>query len=393
MSSNDQLKQALEEESKRILSYWESMTQDDEHGGFYGRIDACNQIDRTASKGVILNTRILWAFSAAGNHSDKLKYSKICDRAYDYLLTYFFDNEFGGVVWELDYLGNPVNNRKQIYAQAFAMYALCEYYQLSGKTEARDRAMGLFDLIEQHSKDQVNRGYFEAFSQKWQPLKDMRLSKKDMNTSKTMNTHLHIMEAYTSLLKINRNERIEKALRELVILINHQFLTEEGQFHLFFDDHWNLQSQVVSYGHDIESAWLILEAARQLEDEQLLADCESNAMRIVNKFLDDGIGEFGGVLNEYNYATGIYDEDRHWWPQVEAMLGLGYAYQLTGETVYLKQIEAIWNFINEYIIDKAHGEWYFRVNNKGIPYEEDIVSMWKAPYHSVRACIYLQYLL
>ncbi|MBO0321047.1 AGE family epimerase/isomerase [Muricauda sp. CAU 1633] len=384
------LQSELRTELDRILNYWSQNTLDFDHGGFWGRIDHRNKIVSNAPKGIILNTRILWSFSAASNHLKTNEYQFICDRAHEYLKDHFKDSIHSGVFWELDYTGNPINTRKQIYAQAFAIYALSEYYILSKNEEAKQWAIQLFEIIEKVAKDPLNGGYLEAFREDWSPIEDMRLSTKDMNASKTMNTHLHILEAYTRLSDIYENDQLKSSLKELVFLFQERFLTVENHYDLFFDTNWNLLSSVVSYGHDIETAWLVIEAVKRLKNNALLKEVQDTAIRVANTFLQEAIDDDMGVINEKNTKTGHVDQDRHWWPQMEAIVGLGYVYDVTNNAKYIETALSIWKFAKKHLIDHENGEWHFRVDKNGAPYtQEDKVSMWKAPYHTTRACISL----
>jgi mannobiose 2-epimerase len=381
------LKKELNSELQNILDYWEKNTPDHKYGGFVGKIDHYNNIVHGSSKGIILNTRILWAFAAASRHLKVKYYNSVCSRAYNYLIAFFFDTEYDGVFWELDYNGIPINRRKQVYAQAFAIYALSEYYHYSKNKEAKNEAVKLFYLLEKYAKDKKQRGYTEAFKEDWSPIKDMRLSTKDMNASKTMNTHLHVLEAYTSLLKLYDDKNLRHSLKELVDLFLDTFLNSNDHFNLFFDEKWNLLSNTASYGHDIETVWLVIEAAKAVNDSNLVKQAERAAVKVADTFLKEGIDSDGAVMNEHNFDTGITDTDRHWWPQMEALVGLKYAYELTGDKKYMEHSLQIWNFTKKYLIDYQNGEWFFRVNKNGKPYEEDKISMWKAPYHTTRACI------
>lgn len=390
MDTYDQLKSELNSELKNILSYWTNNTLDQEHGGFVGKIDHYNNIVSEAPKGIILNTRILWSFSAASNHLKTDEYRIICDRAFKYLKTYFNDIIHQGVFWELDYKGNPLNKRKQIYAQAFTIYALSEYYLFTKNEAAKNWAIELFELIEEHAKDDLNSGYFEAFHEDWSPIEDMRLSDKDMNASKTMNTHLHVLEAYTTLLKIHDNNQLRSSLKTLVDLFFEKFLNNKNHYDLFFDDTWHLLSDTVSFGHDIETAWLVIEAAKTLNNDFLLSKANEIALKVANTFLQEAIDETGAVLNEKNRNTNHIDTDKHWWPQVEALIGLKYAHSLKTNDQYITASLKIWDYIKNHLLDHEHGEWFFRVDKNGTVYtQEDKVSMWKAPYHTSRACILL----
>ena len=390
MDSYNQLKSELNSELKNILNYWCNNTLDNEYGGFFGRIDHFNKVIPKASKGIILNTRILWSFSAASNHFKTNEYKDICDRSFQYLKTYFNDETYKGVYWELDYLGEPKNKRKQVYAQAFAIYALSEYFKYSKNQEAKNWAIELFEQLENHAKDNEKVGYFEAFDSQWGAIKDKRLSEKDMNASKTMNTHLHLLEAYTSLLSIYENNKVRSSLKELIVIFLGKFLNAQNHYDLFFDEDWKKLSNTVSYGHDIETAWLLIEAAKKVGDKELLKQTEISAINIANTFLNEAIDIDGAIMNEKNLNTGVLDTDRHWWPQVEALIGLNYTYKLKNDPKFIDHSLKIWEFIKKYFIDSKNGEWFFRVDKNGKVYtEEDKVSMWKAPYHVTRACIKL----
>jgi len=382
------LKKELHTELLRILDYWKTNTIDNDHGGFVGKRDYKNTLIPKSSKGIILNTRILWSFAAASNHLKTDDYQDICKRSFQYLKTYFKDNTHKGVYWELDYLGQPINKRKQVYAQSFTIYALSEYYIYSKNEEAKQWAIELFEYIERYAKDTIKGGYLEAFNEDWSTINDMRLSDKDMNAAKTMNTHLHILEAYTTLLKIYDNAILRQSLKDLVEVMNEKFLNKNNHYDLFFDEDWNLLSNSVSYGHDIESAWLVIEAAEVVGDKALLNTSKSIAIKVSDTFLKKGIDTDGSVINETNLTTNHTDTDRHWWPQMEAVIGLKFAHDIENKDAYISNSLGIWEYTKNNLLDFEHGEWHFRVDNKGTVYtQEDKVSMWKAPYHTSRACI------
>lgn len=385
----NRLKYELQEELSNIMGYWCRNTVDAKNGGFYGRIDHQNKVVEKASKGVILNTRLLWSFSAAANYLKTDELTVFANRAYDYLLKHFIDEEHGGLFWELDYQGKPVNKRKQIYAQAFGIYALSEYHKLTKNPKAKALAMDLFQLIEKHARDHQKEGYLEAFDQDWGALEDMRLSHKDMNVAKTMNTHLHILEAYTSLHSISQDEGVKAALQHLVELFLKRFYNPgNDHYHLFFDTNWQLKSHTASFGHDIETGWLVMEAAHTIKNTALCKESEAVAMKVFDTFLNEALDKEHAVINEIELDTGKKDTDRHWWPQVEAMIGLTFAYKMSWKQQYVKHAAKIWEFTKQHLIDHKYGEWHFRVDELGMVYtEEDKVSMWKAPYHTARACI------
>lgn len=389
----ERLKPELSAELDNILQYWKDYSIDEEFGGFIGQRDHENRLIKNASKGVILNTRLLWTFSAAANFKEEKngELRQLADRAYEYLQVRFQDKESGGVYWELDYKGIPVNRRKQVYAQAFCIYALSEYYLLTGAKNAKKWALSIFDLLEENALDRVENGYLEAFQEDWSPIEDMRLSEKDRNSSKTMNTHLHVLEGYTTLAKISEGKKVKKALENLVELFLDRFYDPKIQhFGLFFNKHWNREGNVVSYGHDIEAIWLIIEAAKASENPELLKKAKNIAIPVAETFLKEAYVPQKGVINERDLDSGRIDLDRHWWPQVEAMVGLQYANEISQDKKFRSAIIDIWDFTKAHIVDHENGEWFFRIDENNRPYkQEDKLGMWKCPYHNSRACMVL----
>ncbi|MCP3932164.1 MAG: N-acyl-D-glucosamine 2-epimerase [Bacteroidetes bacterium] len=378
----------IQEELFRILSYWKDNTIDSLKGGFIGQIDAHGKTYPEADKAVILNTRILWSFSAAARNFSDSNYEKIADRAYAYILSHFIDEQNGGVYWMLDANGQAIEPKKQIYAQAFAIYALSEYYQLTQKEEALEKAIDIFELVEQHSYDDQEDGYFEAFNREWELLDDLRLSDKELNVAKTMNTHLHVLEAYTNLYRVWKNDVLKSRLQSLTQIFLEKFIhPETNHLILFFDKNWNPKSEEISFGHDIEAAWLLCEAAEVLEDEILLKKTEQAAIRIADITLSEGIDEDGGLFNEL-HADGEFDNDKHWWPQAEAMVAFLNTWEISGDERYLNAANDSWFFIKNNLLDTVNGEWFWKVTKDGqVLYSEDKVGPWKAPYHNTRACL------
>lgn len=388
MKKLENLKSVFKNELKNILTYWKNNTQDHENGGFIGRIDYPDIKRPEANKGIILNSRILWSFASASNFYGDNRYKDLCDRSYNYLKSHFKDDQYGGVYWEVDYKGNPVNKRKQVYAQAFTIYALSEYYLFSKNEEVKSWAIEIFSLVEKHAFDVANEGYIEAFNEKWSPVEDMRLSEKDENEAKTMNTHLHILEAYTTLYKIHPIKNVKMSLERLVNVFLTRFLRNNGHLNLFFDEQWNIKSSIYSYGHDIEAAWLLIEAAGVINNPGLLKRTQEAAILIANTFISEAIDKDGAVMNEINTKTGHIDTDRHWWQQAEAIVGLYYAFQITNDEKYLDIATRIWNFIEKKVIDHKHGEWFWLIDENGnYNAKDEKVGMWKCPYHNSRAAI------
>src|ERR1035437_257625 len=298
----------LRAELASILNYWISNTKDQENGGFVGEISSENIVMPNATKGVVLNTRILWTFSAAYRFDPQPKYLEMAQRAYDYIVKYFWDNESGGVYWELDAKGDPINTRKQIYAQGFALYGFSEFYRATQNVESLEYAKKTFALIEKYSFDSVHNGYIEALSKDWQPLNDMRLSKKDENTPKSMNTHLRIIEPYTNLYRVWKDETLGKKIEGLIeVFLTHIIDSEGCHLKLFFEMNWDVLPSAISYGHDIEGTWLLVEAAEVYGNKELLLKAESIAVKMSDKVLQNGIDADGSIFYELHLAYNHLD--------------------------------------------------------------------------------------
>ncbi len=382
------LKQEAAEELDKILKWWAQHMVDTTHGGFFGRVDGYGKLYPSADKSVILNTRILWTFSmAAQAHPDRTEWRMLADRAFEYLLHYFWDHQEGGVFWMLDCYGAPKQDKKQIYAQAFTIYALSAYYELTQHREALEKAKETFWLIEQNSHDELHGGYFEAFSRNWSELHDFRLSEKDANEAKTMNTHLHILEAYTSLYRIMPTAEVRLALRSLILLFLESFIDNDTHhLQLFFDESWHLKSDEISFGHDIEFSWLLCEAAAILQDEALLAEIYKKATAITGRTLAEGIDRDGGIFNAAD-SQGIINSNKEWWIQAEGVVGFLNAWQITQKDVFIKAALNSWKFIQNHLVDREKGEWFWALNSDGTPdVINDKAGPWKCPYHNSRMC-------
>jgi mannobiose 2-epimerase len=374
-------------ELKSILNYWKKYTVDSENGGFYGLVDRENNPDPRADKGIILNARILWTFSAAFRFTGDREHIELADRAYHYLKSYFFDDRYGGVWWKVDFRGNAVNRRKQIYAQAFAIYALAEYFRIQENPEISRQAFEIFHLIERYSYDNERGGYIEAFDEKWGCLEDVRLGENDQNEKKTMNTHLHLLEAYTNLYGISKDGLLHDKLAGLIhIFIRHIIDNKTYHLNLFFNEEWKLCSSKISFGHDIEAAWLLCEAAEILEDESLIKKTSDLSLKIAAAAAE-GLDKDGGMMNEMYLSEKRLDTDKHWWPQAEAMVGFLNGYALSGDEYFYDLFLSSWKFIKRFIIDHIKGEWFWRVDKDGVPSGEEKAGFWKCPYHNTRACI------
>lgn len=384
--NQDWLTRIKQELETNILGFWMKHSIDEENGGFHGYISRNLTINPTADKSLVLNTRILWTFATAYRVYGNEQYSRIAERAYLYMNAHFTDHEYGGLYWMVDAKGNPSETKKQVYGHAFAIYAFSEYYRATGNEAALQQAIELFHTLERYSYDTEYKGYFEALTREWQETDNNSLSARDMNEKKSMNTHLHVMEGYTNLYRVWKSEVLKAKLKELIeITIKHIINSENAHFILFFDEQWNRKSDHISYGHDIEGSWLLVEAAEVLGDEALLIEAKAIAIRMADATYQEGVDEDGGLFNDAG-PNGLIDTNKDWWPQAEAVVGFYNAYQMTGDMKYRDAALKSWTFIEDYIVDKEHGEWYWSVRRDGSPSPNIAkVSAWKCPYHNGRA--------
>ncbi|WP_297329194.1 AGE family epimerase/isomerase [uncultured Bacteroides sp.] len=388
MDIHKMVKEMEEELVANILPFWMDKMTDQTHGGFYGRITGTEKLMPEAEKGAILNARILWTFSSAYRLLKKEEYLTTATRAKRFIIDHFYDKEYGGVFWSLDYKGHPLDKKKQIYALGFAIYGLSEFHRATGDKEALDYAIRLFESIEKHSFDVVKNGYCEALTRDWKEMTDMRLSDKDENERKTMNTHLHILEPYTNLFRVWKDQRLEKQLRNLIELFTDKILNiETGHLELFFNDDWVSKYRVISYGHDIEASWLIHEAALVLGDEAFLEKVEP-LVEYIAAAADEGLTPDGSMIYETFLDKDQTDKDRHWWVQAENVVGHANLYQHFDDEIAMQKAFRCWEFIKKHLIDYKQGEWHWSLRADGrVNTTDDKAGFWKCPYHNGRMCM------
>jgi len=379
------LSQELDEElNQRIFTFWSNLA-DYENGGFYGYVGYDGVVNKEAEKGAILNSRILWFFSAVYCLEKKGEALKLANHAYDFMQRNLFDDEYEGLYWLVDSKGRPTDNRKHIYNQSFGIYALSQYYKATGKEEALNLAKKLFDLIER--KCENSNGYLEEFDRQWNKKENEMLSENGVISDRTMNTHLHVLEAYTLLYEVSKDDRVRRRLYYLLDLIKNKIYSEKNHsLKVFFDKNWHETIEMQSYGHDIEGSWLIDRAAEVLEDKALIDITHSYTLKIAENIYNIAYTPIG-VINET--ANGITDAGKVWWVQAESMVGFYNAYERTGDNKYLQATKELWKYIKNHVIDKReNSEWFWKLaeDNSPIP-GMPIVEPWKCPYHNGRMCI------
>ena len=380
-----------------ILRFWLDQMQDTEHGGFYGQMTGRGQLVKTADKGAILSARILWSFSAAYRVLHKPEYLDAATRMKDYILEHFYDKEYGGTYWSTDYLGQAKDTKKQFYAIGFMIYGLSEYARATGDREALDYAIQLYECIEEHAFDPQWGGYIEACTREWGTIADMRLSDLDANYPKSQNTHLHIIEPYTNLLRCLKELHaaessifnLQSSIFNLINIFTDRILNPETHhLDLFFEMDWTRGAgRLESYGHDIECSWLMHEAALVLGDKKIIEKVEPVVLAVA-KVSEKGLQPDGSMIHEANLDTGYVDDDLHWWVQAENVVGWLNIYQHFGDEKALQRAVAGWEYIKRNLIDYEHGEWFWSRRKDGtLNLDDDHAGFWKCPYHNSRMCL------
>ena len=365
-----------------LIPFWQGL-KDEENGGFYGYLSYDLKLDKKAVKGCILNSRILWFFSNAYMVLGDPSLLESAAHAYQFLKEHCVDDKFGGVFWSLTYDGKPEDTTKHTYNQAFSIYALASYYDASKNPEALEIAWKLYDLVESKCKDEY--GYLEAFTRSFEPEENDKLSENGVIAEKTMNTLLHVFEAYTELYRVTKEEKVARQIRFMMDIIKDKVFNKEiGRQEVFFDRTWNTLIDLYSYGHDIETAWLVDRGIEVLDDEAY-----TNMLSPITKTITENIYNRAyidhSLVNESE--NGVVDTTRVWWVQAEAVVGFLNGYQKQGDRKFLDASEDIWNYIKKYFIDKRNGsEWFWSVKEDHTPDEKPIVEPWKCPYHNGRMC-------
>lgn len=386
----DEVKEELQ---KDIIPFWKNL-RDNDKGGYYGWLSYDLALDKKSEKGCILNSRITWFFS---NAYTLLKEESLLEEAkhgYEFLIKHCVDKEYGGIFWSLNYDGTPKDTTKHTYNQAFCIYALASYYEASKDREALELAFSLFHLIEEKCTDEV--GYLEAFTRDFQPESNEKLSENGVLADKTMNTLLHVFEAYTELCRVagalpDRKEETDEVRRRLAwmmdLFADKIYNPAKHRQEVFFDKDYNTILDLHSYGHDIETAWLIdrgVEVLGEKAYEEKMSPITQALTAQIYRVAFDG----HSLANECD--RGVVNENRIWWVQAETVVGFLNGYEKTPEhDEYREAALAEWEFIKAHVVDQRPGsEWFWEVKADGTPIEgRPIVEPWKCPYHNGRMCI------
>lgn len=366
-----------------LIPFWKRL-KDEEYGGFYGYMGYDLKLDKKAVKGCILNSRILWFFSNAYLLLKEEELLAYAGHAYQFLKEHCLDPENGGVYWSLMYDGAPKDTTKHTYNQAFAIYALSSYYDASKDAEALGLAEELYRVVETKCRDEY--GYLESFNVRFEPEENDKLSENGVSAEKTMNTLLHVFEAYTELYRVAKEEDVAGQLKFMLGLMEEKVYNKPlGRQEVFFDKTWNSLIDLYSYGHDIETAWLVDRGLEILGDESWIKRISPVTGQITENIYKRAYTNHS-LVNEAE--NGVVDTTRVWWVQAEAVVGFLNGYQKRPEhTEYLEAAKDIWDYIRQYLIDDREGsEWHWALDQDGKPLKKPIVEPWKCPYHNGRMC-------
>ena len=336
--------------------------------------------------GVILNARYIWAFSAAFAALRKPEYLQAAERAKDAFLAQYVDPVNGGVYWDAGGAGEPRDDKKQLYAQGFAIYGLSEYYKVTGDLKTLAAAAALFRVVEDRFADPVNGGYIEALARDFSPLEDMSLSAHDINADKTMNSHLHLMEAYANLYRVWPDPSLKEALLDLIDLTCTRILAPDGHLYLYFRRDWSVLPGAVSYGHDIETSWLLLECALATRDLDVVSLVRPYALAL-GRAGNEGLLPDDSMRYE-KLTDGTFDDSRQWWVQAETVVGNLWLWKYHGDAGAADRALACWDYIRDHLVDREGGEWYWAILPDGSPdLSQPKAGFWKCPYHNSRMCL------
>jgi len=392
-------REIFENELFNILEYWTEFGVAKDGTGFYGAVDLNNEPVLSANKSCVLNARILWTFAAAAKAYPGKGYEEIAHKAYKVVTEDFADNDLGGFYMELSSDNKVVNDHKHTYAQAFVIYSLSKYYEFNPSEEVMQRIQDFFNFLDGTTKDPYNAGYLESFTRDWKLYEENRMA--DNNEPKSMNTHLHVIEAYAAIYKVWKGDLVKQRLTQLLEIFIQRIIRESGHLGVFFSSDFSETENskgICSFGHDIEASWLIWEAAEILGNEGIIQRIKPLITKMADAVLRVAVDKDGGLFLESTRFGSHVKTNKHWWLQAETLVGFMNMYQLKGEQKYWDTVKLTWDFIDRCVIDHKGGEWFTKVSRLGVPYLEEPandpspyyrndwkIDPWKCPYHNGRA--------
>ena len=373
-----------------ILPFWMDLM--DDRGGFYGEVTSNLMLHPDAPKGVILHARILWTFSSVYLKTGKQQYLDTARHAYAFLQQAWDDTD-GGFFWTLTPDGEPLETDKYTYCNAFCIFSLCVYFEAAQDKKALELARKTAAAIEAHCACQT--GYGEAYTHDWLPIINEHLSEYDLHPSRTMNTTLHLIEAYAALYRRTKDAEIGEKLRALLELTAERIYNPVKQrLEVFFDSRFGSLGNVDSYGHDIEASWVLTDACDALEDSRLKEQFQTICFALAAHVRDTAFSENAIYSESYQDKA---DQTRVWWVLAEGVIGFLNAAQASEDILhdtaeadsYYQCALRLWGYIKQYQIDRKNGgEWYAETDVDGRPKgSHEMAGLWKCPYHNTRMCL------
>ena len=381
-----------EDLTERILPYWYDTTLDKTNGGYVLADDV--QGPRAATeKQLVTQSRLIWTFSRVhlkGYSAEKRNYLKAAEHGYRFLLDHFLDKKNGGYFWTTDLSGKVLNDRKIIYGESFVIYALVEYYRASNDKEALRRAIDLYHDVQQHAHDPKNGGWFEHFTRDWTPiLKPDPEAIVEVAGYKSANTHLHLMEALTELYEVTLDDETKHSLEESLRLNTTYFYPKDAGKSCFHrQPDWkevtDPKSAGLSYGHNVEFAWLMIRAQKVLGAPPAWDHFYAHLNHAMNYGYDH---EHGGLYSRGSDDKPATDTDKVWWVQAEMLAALSDALQQKRNAEYEVALKKLLDFVTNFMTDPSDGVWLDTVTAEGKFKNTGKAHNWKANYHDVRAML------
>ena len=386
---------ALVEENlyQNIVPFWVNHAVDNINGGFFGQVDSMGVGNPEASKGVILNARILWTFSSLYLKDKDAKSLEMARRAYEYVIAHFIDHEYGGAYYTVDNKGNVMADTKNTYGNAFVLYGLSEYHRATGDPKALEYAIGVFTALDNHVHDAEYGGYLDgSYLRDWSPVPPRgnfgQGARQSMGQGKSMNTSLHVMEALANLYRVWKSPLLESRLQEMIVIFLDKVINPETHLQNYtFAQDWTNRSNTKSYGHDIECSWLLLESAEILGKHDLIERAKVACIAMAETVAKEAFYPNGRMIYDVRG-----DEEPspfvQWWAQAEAVVGCVNAWQLSGDEVWLDRALLVWKFTDDTFVDHKYGEWYYDIDRNDVLRTGALkADAWKCPYHNGRMCM------
>lgn len=384
----DRLDREMTLAAHRILQFWVHHMLDKEYGGCYGMMKNDVTLVRDADKGLVLQTRTLWSFAYAARAFNDPLYSEIANQLYDFLVRNLYDAQNGGFYWSVDFSGQPADTNKQIYGQAFAIYALAEYFALTGDPQARTLALNTFHLMLEKCTDPSHGLLLNSYDRNWNVLSDFTITESQHNEPFHSNTLLHVVEAWNNLYMHTGDATVHAGLHRLMKTLLRVFMDSQGYMHMYLCADLTPVNAPFSAGHEFEFIWISLWSARLLNDPVLDEEVHRRAYSVGDNLIRHAIDK-SGTIYDIKEIGGKRIKERRWWDQAETMMGLWSLYEETGDVRYLRHCWRNWQYVRQHFVIKNIGEWRWNVLSPEIKrgWRGYLAGPWKTPYHSVRACV------